>query len=69
MEIKVHFTATKVGQYELACAELCGQNHFKMRGFMLVLPDNEFEPLKALPQAQFQEQVKSLLAKYPIIID
>ena len=67
MEIKVHFTATKVGQYELACAELCGQLHFKMRSFMLVLPDDEMDGLKSLPQEQFQARVKELLAKYPII--
>jgi cytochrome c oxidase subunit 2 len=69
MEIKVHFTATKVGQYELACAELCGQLHFKMRSFMLVLPDDEMDSLKGLPQAQFQARIKELLAKYPITTD
>jgi cytochrome c oxidase subunit II len=69
MEIKVHFTATKVGQYELACAELCGQNHFKMRGFMLVLPDDELSALTGLSQAQFQERMNQLLAKYPIVTD
>jgi cytochrome c oxidase subunit 2 len=69
MEIKVHFTATKVGQYELACAELCGQLHFKMRSSMLVLPDDELDALRALPQAQFQERMKALLAKYPIVTD
>ena len=41
MEIKVHFTANKVGKYELACAELCGQLHFKMKSYMLVLPEEE----------------------------
>jgi cytochrome c oxidase subunit II len=69
MEIKVHFTATKIGQYELACAELCGQLHFKMRSFMLVLPDDEMESLKGMPQDQFQARIKELLAKYPIITD
>src|SRR4030095_13156956 len=69
MEIKVHFTATKIGQYELACAELCGQLHLKMRSFMLVLPDDEMESLKGMPQDQFQARIKELLAKYPIITD
>ena len=41
MEIKVHFTANRVGKYELACAELCGQLHFKMKSYMLVLPEDE----------------------------
>ncbi len=43
MEIKVHFTANKVGKYELACAELCGQLHFKMKSYMLVLPEEEIQ--------------------------
>ena len=66
MEIKVHFTATRVGKYEIACAELCGQLHFKMRAFMLVLPDDELNALKALPQEQFQTRMGELLAKYPL---
>jgi cytochrome c oxidase subunit II len=66
MNIHVHFTANKVGKYELACAELCGMNHFKMKSFMLVLPDNEFNELVALPQNQFQARKDELLAKYAL---
>ena len=66
MEIKVHFTANKVGKYELACAELCGQLHFKMKSYMLVLPDEEFNALTMLPQEQFQTRMGELLAKYPL---
>ena len=66
MEIKVHFTANKVGKYELACAELCGQLHFKMKSYMLVLPEEEIQQLQALPQEQFQAKVAELLAKYPL---
>jgi len=66
MEIKVHFTANKVGKYELACAELCGQLHFKMKSYMLVLPEDELQALQALPQEQFQGRIVELLAKYPL---
>ena len=66
MEIKVHFTANKIGSYELACAELCGQLHFKMRAFMLVLPEEEIQALQAMPQEQFQTHVQELLKKYPL---
>ena len=66
MEIKVHFTANKVGKYELACAELCGQLHFKMKSYMLVLPEEEIQALQALPQDQFQARLAELLAKYPL---
>jgi cytochrome c oxidase subunit 2 len=67
MEIKVHFTPTKVGRYELACAELCGQLHFKMKSYMLVLPDDELNALKVLSQEQFQARMGELIAKYPVI--
>jgi cytochrome c oxidase subunit 2 len=69
MEIKVHFTPTKVGKYELACAELCGQQHYKMKSYMLVLPDEELNALRVLPQEQFQTHLAELLAKYPTVID
>src|SRR5215813_1383389 len=66
MEIKVHFTANKVGKYELACAELCGQLHFKMKSYMLVLPEDELKELQALPQEAFQARMTELLAKYQL---
>lgn len=66
MEIKVHFTANRVGKYELACAELCGQLHFKMKSYMLVLPEDELTALQVLPQEQFQARMVELLAKYQL---
>jgi len=66
MEIKVHFTANKVGKYELACAELCGQLHFKMRSFMLVLPETDIQALQAMPQEQFQARVAELLNQHQL---
>jgi heme/copper-type cytochrome/quinol oxidase subunit 2 len=66
MVIRVHFTPLTVGKYELACAELCGQLHFKMRSFMLVLPEEEHRELVGLPQDQFQTRMTELLAKYQL---
>ncbi|MGI8838812.1 MAG: cytochrome c oxidase subunit II [Pyrinomonadaceae bacterium] len=66
MAIRVHFTANQIGKYELACAELCGQLHFKMKSYMLVLPEAEHQALMALPQDQFQSRVTELLAQYPL---
>ena len=66
LEIPVHFTPEKVGRYEIACAELCGQQHYKMRSYMLVLPSDEYGSLMALPQAQFQARVSELYRKYPV---
>ena len=66
MVIRVHFTANKPGKYELACAELCGQLHFKMKSYLLVLPEDEHKALTALPQDQFQTRMTELLAKYQL---
>jgi cytochrome c oxidase subunit 2 len=66
LDIKVHFTPQKVGRYEIACAELCGQQHYKMKSYMLVLPEEEYAPLVAMSQAQFQTRVTELYKKYPV---
>ena len=69
MELRFHFTATREGKYEIACAELCGQLHFKMRSFLLVLPEAEHRDLMMLPQVKFQVRVTELLNKYPLTKD
>jgi cytochrome c oxidase subunit 2 len=53
MEIPIHFTATKVGRYEIACAELCGLGHYKMRAFLDVMQAEDFQKwLQSMAQAQ-----------------
>lgn len=66
MAIRVHFTANKVGKYELACAELCGMNHFKMKSFMLVLPPADFDALVQMTPAQFQDKKNEFLNSYQL---
>ncbi len=41
--IRLHFTATKVGEYEVACAELCGLGHHRMRTVLKVLEPADYE--------------------------
>jgi cytochrome c oxidase subunit II len=36
MGIEVWFTPTQAGQYEVACAELCGIGHYRMKGALVV---------------------------------
>ncbi|MFI5104744.1 MAG: cytochrome c oxidase subunit II, partial [Terriglobales bacterium] len=51
MEIHSHFTPTKTGVYEIACAELCGTGHYRMRAAVRVVSEEEFEKwLKAQQQ-------------------
>jgi cytochrome c oxidase subunit 2 len=66
MAIPVHFTINKIGKYELACAGLCGMNHYKMKSYMLVLPENEFNELINLSQDKFQARKDELLNKYQL---
>lgn len=41
--IKVHFTATQIGTYEIPCAELCGLGHYRMHTNMKVLSQQDFD--------------------------
>jgi len=43
MRIPVWFEATKTGEFELACAELCGNSHYRMRGRVRVHTPEEFD--------------------------
>ena len=42
LNLKVHFTATQVGRYEIACAELCGLGHHTMRAFLDVMSEEDY---------------------------
>jgi cytochrome c oxidase subunit II len=42
LRIVIHFTATRPGRYEIACAELCGQLHHQMRAYLEVKSPDEF---------------------------
>jgi len=43
MEIHMHFTATVPGNYEIACAELCGLGHYRMHSMLTVMPEADFQ--------------------------
>lgn len=42
MEIRVWFQANRIGEYSLACAELCGNGHTTMGGAVTVMSQEEF---------------------------
>ena len=42
MSIRVSFEAVQTGQHEIACAQLCGLGHYRMRGFYTVETEEEF---------------------------
>ena len=41
-KIKVWFEAAKTGKFEIACAQLCGLGHYRMRGFFFIETPEEF---------------------------
>jgi len=43
LRIHMHFTPTDVGDYEIACAELCGLGHYKMHGIVKVVSQADFD--------------------------
>jgi cytochrome c oxidase subunit 2 len=53
MSIPVWFIPNRIGQYEIACSQLCGLGHFRMRGFVTVQSGADF-------QKWFDDQEKEL---------
>lgn len=43
LEIPVWFEATETGEYEIACAQLCGNSHYRMRGYLMIHAAEDFE--------------------------
>ena len=39
---RLWLSATKTGHFEIACAELCGLGHYRMRGFLVIEPAEVF---------------------------
>jgi len=43
LDLSVHFTATKVGKYEIVCTQLCGLGHYNMKAYLNVLSQADFD--------------------------
>jgi cytochrome c oxidase subunit II len=56
MEIPVWFVPTRPGQYDIACSQLCGLGHYRMRGVVTIQTQPEFD-------AWMAEQEKELVAR------
>ena len=55
MDIPVWFIPNRVGDYEIACSQLCGLGHFRMRGFINIQTAADY-------QKWMDEQLKELRA-------
>ncbi len=53
LDLQLHFTATKIGKYEIVCSQLCGLGHYNMKAYLEVMSQEDFDKwLKQ--QAAFQ---------------
>ena len=52
---EVYFTPTKVGEYVLKCAELCGRSHYQMIAPVKVVEQDEFTAWLATEQAKVND--------------
>ena len=43
MSIPTWFTPTKTGRFEIACAQLCGLGHYRMRGFLIIDSQEDYD--------------------------
>ncbi len=58
MRIPVWFQAKTTGVYEVACAQLCGNNHYSMRALMYIQPQADYDKWlaeKSKPPEEFQD--------------
>jgi cytochrome c oxidase subunit 2 len=60
MKTRIWFEANRVGHWELACAELCGLGHYRMKGFVTVDTAEDYQKwLAEQAAAQTSEQPKT----------
>jgi cytochrome c oxidase subunit 2 len=43
LDLSLHFTATKIGKYEIVCTQLCGLGHYNMKAYLNVMSQEDFD--------------------------
>jgi len=43
LDLSVHFTATKIGKYEIVCTQLCGLGHYNMKAYLEVKSAEDYD--------------------------
>jgi len=56
MSIPIWFEPIKTGDWEIACAQLCGLGHYRMRGYLTVHTASEYEKWLADEAAALLEE-------------
>ncbi len=60
MTIPVWFVPTEIGQYEIACAQLCGLGHYRMRGFVTIQSKEDFQAWLEEEAAYVREDLEGI---------
>ena len=55
LAIHMHFTPTKLGDFDVVCSQLCGLGHYKMHAIVRVVSQDEFEKWQAAREADKQQ--------------
>src|ERR1700746_2070905 len=43
LDVSLHFTATKIGRYEIVCTQLCGLGHYNMKAYLSVMSQEDYD--------------------------
>src|SRR5579872_1324714 len=43
LDLSLHFTATKIGRYEIVCTQLCGLGHYNMKAYLSVMSQADYD--------------------------
>ncbi len=43
LDLSIHFTATKIGRYEIVCTQLCGLGHYNMKAYLSVMSQDDYD--------------------------
>ena len=43
LDLSVHFTATKIGKYEIVCTQLCGLGHYNMKAYLNIMSQADYD--------------------------
>jgi cytochrome c oxidase subunit 2 len=42
LDLSLHFTANKIGKYEIVCTQLCGLGHYNMKAYLEVMSQDDY---------------------------
>jgi len=65
MEIPIHFQVTQTGEFEIACAQLCGVGHYRMRGQFIVKTPEEYATWMAEQEKELAAELGDAPAEAP----